>query len=130
MGYIINNPVIGILENTKVSPHNDGVGFFQETLFTPETDGKSEVIEDVFWRVKLQPYVIESFDLKSRFKEKLPEWILVGFARLIWNNAFRDNDTFFNYAYNGPVDRNSDAGRYRQLHRVDLNFMKIDQLAI
>ena len=130
MSYIINNPTIGILENTRVAPHVDRVGIFHQSLFEPEPSGKTVVDEDVFWRVRLQPYVIDAFALKSRFHDKIPEWFLVGFAKLIWNNAFRDNNALFDYAFNGPVDRDSKAHYYRQFHCVDLDFMDLEHLSI
>ena len=130
MAYIIDNPLIGVLENTKVSSHKSGLGIFKEMEFTPEENGQDEVEEDVFWRIKLRSHVIEAFDLESHFKGKIPEWILVGFAKLIRSGPFKDNDALFNYAFQGPVNRNSNARIYRQFHRVDLNYMTLNQLVI
>ena len=67
MAYIIDNPLIGVLENTKVSSHKSGLGIFKEMEFTPEENGQDEVEEDVFWRIKLRSHVIEAFDLESHF---------------------------------------------------------------
>lgn len=130
MAYIIVNPFIGVLENTKVSPHRSGLGVFKELVFTPEENGQGEVEEDVFWRIKLWSHVIQAFNLQSRFKDKIPEWILVGFAKLIWSGHFKDNDALFNYAFHGPVNLYSNARLYRQLHRVDLNCMNLKQLVV
>ena len=128
MAYIIVNPFISVLENTKVSPHRSGLGVFKELVFTPEENGQGEVEEDVFWRIKLRSHVIQAFDLQSRFKGNIPEWILVGFAKLIWSGHFKGNDAL--YAFNGSVSLYSNARLYRQFHRVDLNYMTLNQLVI
>ena len=130
MAYIIDNPLVGVLENTKVSSHKSGLGVFTEMVFTPEANGQDEVEEDVFWRIKLQPNLVKEHDLKSRFQDKTPEWILVEFAKQIWSGAFKENDAFFNYAFHGPVNRYSNARIYRQFHRVELNYMILNQLLI
>ena len=130
MAYTIVNPLIGVLENTKVSSHKSGLGIFTAMVFTPEANGQDEVEEDVFWRIKLQPNVVKEHNLKSRFKDKIPEWILVEFAKRIWRGAFKDNDAFRNYAFHDPENLYSNARIYRQFHRVDLNYMTLNQLVI